>query len=65
MIDKFKNNDDQILIQNFISNPEISGVLFTKDKTTNSRGLAECVFHRVYSIKEAINILFFFKNITN
>ena len=36
MIDKFKNNDDQILIQNFISNPEISGVLFTKDKTTNS-----------------------------
>ena len=36
MISKFKNDNDQILIQNFISNPEISGVLFTKDKTTNS-----------------------------
>jgi len=36
IISKFKNNHDQILVQNFISNPEIAGVIFTKDKTTNS-----------------------------
>jgi len=33
---KFKNDDDQILIQKFIVKPDIAGVVFTKDKTTNS-----------------------------
>ena len=36
LIKKFKNNNDQILIQKFIQNPEIAGVIFTKDKNTNS-----------------------------
>ena len=36
LISKFKNNEDQILVQNFINNPDIAGVIFTKDKTTNS-----------------------------
>ena len=36
LIKKFKNNKDQILIQKFIQNPEIAGVIFTKDKNTNS-----------------------------
>ncbi len=33
---KFKSEKDQILIQEFIEKPEISGVLFTKDINTNS-----------------------------
>ena len=33
---KFKNDNDQILIQKFIKNPDMAGVVFTKDKTTNS-----------------------------
>ena len=36
IVSKFKHNNDQILVQSFISNPDIAGVLFTKDKTTNS-----------------------------
>ena len=36
LIVKFKKNKDQILVQNFIKDPDISGVIFTKDKTTNS-----------------------------
>ena len=36
LIEKFKNNKDEILIQKFIQNPEIAGVIFTKDKNTNS-----------------------------
>ena len=36
VISKFKNNNDQIIIQKLIKNPDISGVIFTKDKTTNS-----------------------------
>jgi phosphohistidine swiveling domain-containing protein len=36
LIKKFKNNDDQILVQKFIQNPQIAGVIFTKDKTSNS-----------------------------
>ena len=36
LISKLKNKDDQILIQKYIKNPEIAGVIFTKDKTTNS-----------------------------
>ncbi len=36
IIRKFKNDNDQILIQKFISKPDIAGVVFTKDKTTNS-----------------------------
>jgi len=36
LIKKFKNNNDQILVQKFIKNPQIAGVIFTKDKTTNS-----------------------------
>jgi phosphohistidine swiveling domain-containing protein len=33
---KFKNKNDQILVQSFISQPDISGVIFTKDINTNS-----------------------------
>ena len=36
IIRKFKNDNDQILIQKYISKPDIAGVVFTKDKTTNS-----------------------------
>lgn len=36
IIKKFKSNKDQILIQKFIQNPQVAGVIFTKDKTTNS-----------------------------
>jgi len=36
LIRKFKNAKDQILVQKFIQKPEIAGVIFTKDKTTNS-----------------------------
>jgi phosphohistidine swiveling domain-containing protein len=36
IIKKFKNDKDQILIQKYIKEPEISGVVFTKDKTSNS-----------------------------
>jgi glutamine kinase len=36
IVSKFKHNNDQVLVQSFISNPDIAGVLFTKDKTTNS-----------------------------
>jgi phosphohistidine swiveling domain-containing protein len=36
IIKKFKNKDDQILVQSFISKPDISGVVFTKDINTNS-----------------------------
>ena len=36
LIEKFKSQGDQILVQKFILNPEISGVIFTKDKTSNS-----------------------------
>ena len=36
LISKFKRNDDQILIQKLIDRPEISGVVFTKDKNTDS-----------------------------
>jgi len=36
LIKKFKNSNDQILVQKFIKDPQIAGVIFTKDKTTNS-----------------------------
>lgn len=36
LISKFNSNKDQILIQKFINNPNISGVVFTKDKNTDS-----------------------------
>jgi len=36
LIKKFKNDKDQILIQDYVSKPDIAGVVFTKDKTTNS-----------------------------
>ena len=36
VIEKFKNINDQIIVQRFITNPEISGVVFTKDINTNS-----------------------------
>lgn len=36
IIKKFKNKDDQILVQSFISEPDVSGVIFTKDINTNS-----------------------------
>ncbi len=36
LIKKFKNDNDQILIQKFIKDPQIAGVIFTKDKTSNS-----------------------------
>ncbi len=36
LIKKFKKNNDQILVQKFIRDPQIAGVIFTKDKTSNS-----------------------------
>ena len=36
VIKKFKNKNDQIIIQTFINKPDISGVIFTKDVNTNS-----------------------------
>ena len=36
LIKKFRNNKDQILVQKFVQNPDIAGVIFSKDKTTNS-----------------------------
>ena len=36
LISKFKNNKDQIIVQKYLKNPEIAGVIFTKDKTTNA-----------------------------
>jgi len=36
IIKKFKNKDDQILVQSFIGEPDVSGVVFTKDINTNS-----------------------------
>ncbi len=33
---KFNNDDDEILVQKFITKPDLAGVVFTKDKTTNS-----------------------------
>ncbi len=36
VIQKFKNKDDQILVQSFVDKPDISGVIFTKDINTNS-----------------------------
>ena len=36
VISEFTRRNDQILIQKLIVKPEISGVLFTKDKNTNS-----------------------------
>jgi len=36
VIKKFKNKNDQILIQSFIEKPDIFGVVFTKDINTNS-----------------------------
>ncbi len=36
LIKKFKNINDQILVQRFVNNPDISGVVFTKDVDTNS-----------------------------
>ena len=36
IIKKLKNKKDQIIAQRYIKNPEIAGVIFTKDKTTNS-----------------------------
>ena len=36
VIKKFKNDNDQILVQNFISKPDVTGVIFTKDINTNS-----------------------------
>ena len=36
IVSKFKHINDQVLVQSFISNPDIAGVIFTKDKTTNS-----------------------------
>ena len=33
---KLKNNKDQIIIQNFIKNPDFAGVIFTSDKNSNS-----------------------------
>ena len=39
LIRKFRNNKDQILVQKFVQNPDIAGVIFSKDKTTNSHTL--------------------------
>ena len=36
VIKKFRNKDDQILVQSFIGKPDIFGVVFTKDINTNS-----------------------------
>ncbi len=36
LISKFKNLEDQILVQKLIVKPEMAGVAFTKDKNTNS-----------------------------
>ena len=36
VIKKFKNKDDQIIVQTFVDKPDISGVVFTKDVNTNS-----------------------------
>ena len=36
IIKKFTKKNDQILVQNFIDKPDISGVIFTKDINTNS-----------------------------
>ena len=36
VIKKLKNKNDQILVQEFIAKPDISGVVFTKDINTNS-----------------------------
>ena len=36
IFDKYKKNKDQVLIQEFVYKPNLSGVLFTKDKKTNS-----------------------------
>lgn len=36
IIKKFKNENDQILVQSFIGEPDVSGVIFTKDINTNS-----------------------------
>ena len=36
VIKKFNNDEDQVIIQNLIYRPDISGVIFTKDKNTNS-----------------------------
>ena len=32
LISKFKNNNDQIIVQRYVKNPEIAGVIFTKIK---------------------------------
>ena len=36
IIKSFKDSKDQILVQEFISKPQISGVIFTRDINTNS-----------------------------
>ena len=36
IIKDFKDSKDQILVQEFISKPQISGVIFTRDINTNS-----------------------------
>ena len=36
ILKKFKNQNDQILVQTFIQKPEFAGVLFTKEKKNNS-----------------------------
>ena len=57
LIKKFKNKNDEILIQKFIDKPDITGVLFTKDKDTNSNyyNLSYDKSKKTYLITSGIN----------
>lgn len=57
LINKFKNKNDEIIIQKFIDKPDIAGVLFTKDKDTNSNyyNLSYDNSKKTYLITSGIN----------
>jgi len=57
LIKKFKNKNDEILVQKFIDKPDITGVLFTKDKDTNSNyyNLSYDKSKKTYLITSGIN----------
>lgn len=57
LINKFKNQNDEIIIQKFIDKPDIAGVLFTKDKDTNSNyyNLSYDKSKKTYLITSGIN----------
>ncbi len=57
LIKKFNNKNDEIIIQKFIGKPDIAGVLFTKDKDTNSNyyNLSYDKSKKTYLITSGIN----------